>query len=184
MLRKTVMPAMLLEMGFINNDEDNRLFDEKLTDYAIAIVDGIMAYFSALDESVCPSALVMQAQLLLNTGFGTDIPLSGVYKVSDLPSVIMALQTALNAAFDAKLKVDGLLGPKTLAALENLPDKDRGATVYWLQLALMLSDHFPGKPDGVFGPNTQAAVAKFQKTNGLAPSGLPDTQTILKLLRY
>ena len=181
-LRKTTMPAMLLEMGFINNDEDNRLFDEKLTDYAIAIAEGIAAHFGVLDNPGCPNALVMQAQLLLNTGFGTDIPLSGVHSANDLPNVIVALQTALNADFDAKLKVDGLLGPKTLAALEKLPGKGRGAIIYWLQLALMLSGHSPGKPDGVFGPHTQAAVAAFQTESGLPPSGLPDAQTALKLL--
>ena len=44
-LRRTQMPAMLLEMGFINNDIDNQLFDEHLVDYAGAIVRGIMQYF-------------------------------------------------------------------------------------------------------------------------------------------
>lgn len=44
-LRRTRMPAMLLEMGFIINEEDNRLFDTKLEEYAAAIVKGIMEYF-------------------------------------------------------------------------------------------------------------------------------------------
>ncbi len=34
------MPSMLLEMGFINNEEDNRLFDENLQAYAQAIAQG------------------------------------------------------------------------------------------------------------------------------------------------
>ena len=36
-LRYAEMPSMLLEMGFINNEEDNRLFDENLQAYAQAI---------------------------------------------------------------------------------------------------------------------------------------------------
>lgn len=44
-LRRTAMPAMLLEMGFIINDIDNALFDEHLVEYAAAIAKGAMQYF-------------------------------------------------------------------------------------------------------------------------------------------
>lgn len=40
-LRRTNMPAVLLELGFINNDEDNRIFDEQFDEMADAIVRGI-----------------------------------------------------------------------------------------------------------------------------------------------
>lgn len=40
-LRRTNMPAVLLELGFINNDEDNRIFDEQFDQMADAIVRGI-----------------------------------------------------------------------------------------------------------------------------------------------
>lgn len=41
-LRRTKMPAVLVEVGFINSDIDNRLFDDNFTDIAQAIADGIM----------------------------------------------------------------------------------------------------------------------------------------------
>lgn len=41
-LRRTVAPAMLLEMGFITNARDNQLFDQNFNAYAQAIVRGIM----------------------------------------------------------------------------------------------------------------------------------------------
>jgi len=41
-LRNTNAPAMLLEMGFITNANDNRLFDQNFNAYAAAIARGIM----------------------------------------------------------------------------------------------------------------------------------------------
>jgi N-acetylmuramoyl-L-alanine amidase len=40
-LRNTVAPAMLLEMGFITNTRDNQLFDTNLNTYANEIARGI-----------------------------------------------------------------------------------------------------------------------------------------------
>ena len=37
----TDMPSCLVELGFINSETDNELFDEKLNEYAQAIADGI-----------------------------------------------------------------------------------------------------------------------------------------------
>lgn len=41
-LRRTQMPAVLVEAGFINSDEDNRIFDENFEQIAQAIADGIL----------------------------------------------------------------------------------------------------------------------------------------------
>lgn len=41
-LRRTNIPAILIEAGFINSDQDNQLFDSKFQDIAQAIADGIM----------------------------------------------------------------------------------------------------------------------------------------------
>ncbi len=41
-LRRTKIPAVLVETGFINNDRDNSLFDEKFDEIAGAIADGIL----------------------------------------------------------------------------------------------------------------------------------------------
>lgn len=40
-LRRTKMPAVLVEAGFINSDKDNELFDNKFNETARAIADGI-----------------------------------------------------------------------------------------------------------------------------------------------
>jgi len=41
-LRRTNMPAALLEVGFINTEQDNRIFDLKFPEVAQAIADGIL----------------------------------------------------------------------------------------------------------------------------------------------
>lgn len=41
-LRRTKMPALLVETGFINTDADNQLFDEKFEQIAQAIADGVL----------------------------------------------------------------------------------------------------------------------------------------------
>lgn len=41
-LRRSRMPAVLVETGFINTDADNELFDEKFDEIAQAIADGIL----------------------------------------------------------------------------------------------------------------------------------------------
>ena len=46
-LRRTKMPAILVEVGFIDNAKDNKLFDTRLDEIAQAIADGIQ---KALEE--------------------------------------------------------------------------------------------------------------------------------------
>ncbi len=41
-LRRTQMPAVLVEAGFINTDADNRLYDERFDEIAQAIADGVL----------------------------------------------------------------------------------------------------------------------------------------------
>ena len=42
-LNRTRMPAALVEVGFINTDADNQLYDERFNEIAQAIADGILA---------------------------------------------------------------------------------------------------------------------------------------------
>ena len=40
-LRRTAMPAILIEAGFIDNPQDNQLFDQKFEEIAEAVADGV-----------------------------------------------------------------------------------------------------------------------------------------------
>lgn len=47
----TTMPACLIEFGFINNAEDNRLYDEKLESYAKAIATAVLNTYDELGDT-------------------------------------------------------------------------------------------------------------------------------------
>lgn len=48
-LRRTRMPALLLEVGFINSDFDNQLFDEKFNEIARSIAEAILGTLAEED---------------------------------------------------------------------------------------------------------------------------------------
>lgn len=50
-LRRTQMPAVLIEAGFLNTDADNALFDQKFNEIADAIAQGIEEGIGAADTS-------------------------------------------------------------------------------------------------------------------------------------
>lgn len=66
-LRNTKMPAVLIEAGFIDNPEDNALFDEKLAATADSIADGVAITFRQL-EQVLPSSGEEPGFYMVQTG--------------------------------------------------------------------------------------------------------------------
>lgn len=63
-LKRTQMPAVLVEVGFINNDTDNKIFDENFNEIARAIADGILeTVYSQTTKTDAP-----------DTGSSLDIP--------------------------------------------------------------------------------------------------------------
>jgi N-acetylmuramoyl-L-alanine amidase len=181
-VRRTIMPAMLLEMGFIIDEIDNQLFDEHLVEYAAAIAKGIMVYFG-LEFQQTPgcSQLIMQAQQVLNQHFGLAIPINGVFDATTRKAAVMALQMALNNDFGAGLAVDGILGPKTMAAFPNVFFGHRGNVVLAVQILVQFNGYDVGGLDGIFGAMTQAAVKQFQSGNNLNPDGVVGQSTLWAL---
>jgi peptidoglycan hydrolase-like protein with peptidoglycan-binding domain len=84
------------------------------------------------------------------------------------------------------LQVDGVAGPRTLAALASAkPILQLGAgyvrggsvAVRILQRELAAAGYSPGARDGRYGPRTQRAVRRFQRAQHLPPDGIAGPQT-------
>ena len=83
-LRRTRMPAVLVEVGFINSNTDNQLFDDNFNDIAQAIADGILDTLEMDHENDPPGYRVQvgtfrnptYANRLLNELLEQDFPAS------------------------------------------------------------------------------------------------------------
>ena len=115
-LRRTKMPALLVEAGFINSDSDNQLFDEKFNEIAQAIAGGILG---TLAEETVEEPVLYRVQvglfrnrqnadnlnyLLMSQGYPSFILEDGnFYKVQ-----VGAFQQMGNAvAMEQRLRKDG-----------------------------------------------------------------------------
>jgi len=76
------MPSCLIEMGFIGNDEDNRLFDKNLKAYAKAVANAIASIFPIENSSGSGSE------------FNTNNTSSGRTKIAGVPVATAAQMTA------------------------------------------------------------------------------------------
>ena len=62
------MPACILELGFINDSDDNRMYDANLTDYANAIADAVMTTYECYkDQETCTNTIPDEKPCLLYT---------------------------------------------------------------------------------------------------------------------
>jgi len=196
-LRRSRMPAMLFENGYIINEEDNRLFDEKLEDYAAAMVRGILEYFGVPYKAPAPTPTpaptpapspanaeqIRYLQQALNDMYRVGLAITGVYDDATKRAIVRALQTELNRAYGAGLDVDGIVGPLTCAAIQPLHQGSTQANlVFLLQVLLIMNGYQPGSSSGVFGDQTHNAVTMFQRDNYLTPDGVAGRETICRLL--
>lgn len=76
-LKRTKMPAVLIETGFINNSADNEKFDSQFQEIARAIADGIIEGIGYGEEV---SAKVMQTEPDENTGYYSEYEETDPYR--------------------------------------------------------------------------------------------------------
>ena len=71
------MPACILELGFINDSEDNRLFDTNLKEYARAIAEAVLATYTTYENktSTTPSADPDESMSDIETDVENDVTL-------------------------------------------------------------------------------------------------------------
>jgi peptidoglycan hydrolase-like protein with peptidoglycan-binding domain len=208
-LRETRAPSTLLELGFISNAEDNRLFDANFNAYARAIASGIASSIGATCDGnplppqppVTPeppptqppvivppppagdyTATIRYIQSQLNSRYGQNVTVDGVWGPLSYRALLRAYQIELNRQFNAGLTVDGVWGPRTRAATRTLRQGNTGNLVWILQAALYVNG-FSAAPDGVFGPMTDMNVRNFQRANGLTVDGIAGPNTFERLFQ-
>lgn len=195
-LRETNSPAILIELGFINNDEDNELFDNRFDEYADAIARSLAQSVGVNcnpgnsngngngngSNGNTSNSIIRNIQSILNARYGAGLDVDGIWGPSSQKALIRALQTELNMNYGAGLIVDGIFGPRTKAAIRNLSQGSRGNLVWILQSGLFVKG-FETALDSVFGPNTAAQVRAFQSANGLTTDGIAGPNTFEALMR-
>jgi len=198
-LRHTQAPAMLLELGFISNAEDNRLFDARFDAYATAIASGILSSLgvncSGVNAPTQPPVTVpppppgdytnnvRRIQQTMNERYNSGLTVDGVWGAQSKRELIRAFQIELNRMFNAGLVTDGVWGPRTRAATRNLRLGDRNNLV-WIMQAALYTNGFSTVPDGIFGPITDGQLRAFQRAQGLAIDGIAGPNTFERLFRW
>ena len=189
-LRETNAPAILIELGFINNDEDNELFDSRFDEYADAIARSLAQSVGVNcnpgngngNNGTPSNTTIRNIQSILNARYGAGLVEDGIWGPLSQKALIRALQIELNMNYGAGLIADGIFGPRTKAAIRNLSQGSRGNLVWILQAGLFVKG-FETVLDSVFGPNTTAQVRAFQSANGLATDGIAGPNTFEALMR-
>lgn len=103
-------------------------------------------------------------------------------KTSSYDQWVADLQAELNRQYNTGLAVDGLKGPKTLAACPTVRKGAKGNITRLIQKRLN-SVGFNLSTDGIFGSGTHNAVKVFQKNRGLRQDGIVGTNTWNWLLK-
>lgn len=190
-LRHTSMPAILVEVCFVDTKSDADTY--KKVGYqkiAAAIADGICG--TNLGSTGNTSAPSVPAQKPKPSG-GSNMSIrsvqswvgttqDGIYGPKTKAGLIKKLQSELNKQFGKGLAVDGIWGPKTKAACVNVKQGAQGNLTKTLQGCLICRGYNTNGFDGIFGSATKSAVRSFQSSVGISVDGIAGKNTWTKLL--
>lgn len=155
----TNTPAMLIEMGFVSNEEDCNKFNAEAL--ANAIVEGLTGRNSSDVNVSQPQAQVAQSS-------GNDW--------------IRRLQNECNNQGFSKQVVDGLAGSNTLDGCPTLMLGNRGNITRLLQEKLVSLGYDTNGVDGIFGSGTKVAVISYQNAENIGADGIVGEISWSKLL--
>lgn len=165
-IRGTSMPAIIVEVAFLDNTADVEICDtyEERVRNGKVIARGIIKA-----EGSTPTAPPKpQDPITPPKPQGNDW--------------VRRLQTECNNQGFSKQKIDGIPGPNTLAGCPLLQWGVRGSITRLLQERLVWFGYNTNGVDGIFGNGTRNAVVKFQSSKGLASDGIVGKNTWSKLL--
>lgn len=127
-IKYTNMPAALLEGFFVDNKADAKQNDTttEQKNYGIAVAKGIMDYYNVSPKKTATSSnkkATTTSTKKKYSGTFPKLPSRGYFKRNDNGTQVKYLQKFLNWAVGTNLKVDGIIGNMTLAAVETFQAK-------------------------------------------------------------
>ncbi len=174
-IRLTTMPAVLVEVFFINNNNDLEKYDANAIANAIAnAVQKLYPVKVNFDDTIA------SIQKWLNINYNTNLIADGIYGKRTRKAIITGLQTELNSQFNAGLSVDGIFGEKTKGKLVTVKRGAKGKITYLIQASLYVLG-YNVIPDGIFGEKTERGIREFQRDFNLPITGVADVNTQAKL---
>lgn len=120
-------------------------------------------------------------QRVLNSRYGTNLVIDGIYGPATKKAFIIGLQKELNKQFGAGLIVDGIWGPKTKSKCPIIRRNAQGNITWLIQAHLFTPFNYDLIIDGVYGNDTVRKVKLFQSEHGLVADGITGPNTFERL---
>lgn len=201
-IKKTNMPAMLVEVCFVDTKKDADAYNKLGADgVAFAIANGIDG------TNATKTSVVTTVVNNVTSAVASKKSTSSSYDTT--PDDVSEVQTYMNKKYNSGLDVDGDFGPKTRAAIVEQVQKligtsadgsfgpnsktawgsrcvkngSKGDLVRLVQMMLVCRGYSIGSSgaDASCGPATVAAIKRYQKNNGLSQDGKCGKNTAAKL---
>ena len=154
-LRKTNMPAFLVENGFMDSQDDTPVILRE--DFADKTAQGLLAW--------------LVSEFSLESADGTNnkpvAPQPSITDEYDIKDFVKDIQKAIGAKVDGKAGTETISKTVTVSASVNR----KHAVVKPIQKRLNEIGFNCGTADGIAGPKFTTAVKAFQKANGCASDG-------------
>lgn len=166
-------PSIICEGAFVDNKSDAKQIDEdkEAKAFGEAYARGILKTLGVKEKS---------------EQVDTDVNSKEDKKETEKDR-IKDLQKALNKDFNAKLEVDGIIGPATTKVVKNnyLSNFTRGEFVKWTQKQLKRKGYNIGSYgiDGGYGNDSEKAVRKYQKDKKLTVDGCVGIEVVKSLAK-
>jgi len=153
-LKYTKAPAILPELGFITNKEDNALQTTKQDDFAIAIAKGVKKFLTGNEFLVINKTLEYKKAV----------------KYGSKGDYVKELQEVLQYLGYYKDKVDGSAGPNTVNAIKEFQrdynlevDGSAGPATYKKLNEVLQTGERPVKKYEILRPDKQTTIVKIKK---------------------
>lgn len=131
------------------------------------------------------SDIVKAGQIHANNFCGAGIAADGIRGNDTKKAGVKVWQNAMNLDYGLSISVDGIVGSRTLEAMDSHTVR-RGEKQYMvtaLEILLMLKGYDAGgvESPGIFGDKLEAAVRGYQKNAGLSVDGIAGKDTFSSL---